>query len=59
MSNIEHYIRMRLFFAQDKSLDQHDHTDPNQDQRANQGPGDVGLLNDPDSYWDGTEEGQT
>jgi hypothetical protein len=56
--DIEHFFRLGLFFAQDKSLDQHDHTDPNQDQRTNQGPRDFGFLDDPDSYWDGAEEGQ-
>jgi len=56
--DIEHFFRLGLFFAQDKSFDRHDHTDPNQDQRANQGPRDVGPLDNPNDDWDGAEEGQ-
>ena len=49
-------VYSQLLFAQDKCLDEHD--DPDQDEGANQGPRDVGPLDDPDSYWAGSEESQ-
>jgi len=52
------FFQPGLFFAQDKSFDQHNDPNPDQDEGTNQGPLDVGPLDDPDSYWDGAEESQ-
>jgi hypothetical protein len=51
-----HFFRLGLLIVQDQSFNQHNNHD--RDEGANQGPRDVGPLDDADSYWDGAEESQ-
>ena len=48
-----------LFIAQDKSLDQTNHTNPDQDEGANYHPRDVGRPDDLYEDSDAAEESQT